>query len=78
VTAREIKDEAFAILGESSEFKAICLISEARHILSLELRGYVRAPITTWDDDLGVFSRDDYVREMEMFAFHQNRERISN
>jgi hypothetical protein len=78
MTAREIKDDCFSILGDDSEFKAICLISEARNILSLGIPGYVRMPIMSWDDDLGVFSKADYVQTMETFSKRQQRERILN
>jgi hypothetical protein len=76
VTAIEMKEDAFAVLGTDSEFEAICLISDARHILSLGIPGYVREPILTWNDDLGIFSREDYRQAMEVFATQQHRERM--
>jgi hypothetical protein len=78
VIAHDLKQDAFVILGNRSEFEAICLISEARIILSLGIPNYVRTPIMAWDDDLGVFGKGDYLQTMELFSSRQKRERTTN
>jgi hypothetical protein len=56
--ASDLKSDAFVILGSSSEFEAISLISEADNVLSIGTPNYVRSLIVTWNDDLGAFNKE--------------------